>query len=77
MSNRHKAKHNTTRSKHTSDKRPPYAQKQIEGTDLDPTGSKNPHSELSSNMNRGQTLGDGPWNHQSQMPQGYEPSPFN
>jgi hypothetical protein len=69
-------KANTTRSGSTKDKRPPHAQKQTDKA-LDPTGALNEHQKLSTNTDRGQTLGNGPWNTQSQMPQGYEPTPFS
>jgi hypothetical protein len=60
MSNMHKPKHNTTRSKHTSDKRPAKAKEQ-QAKYQDTTGSQNQHNQLSSPTERGQTLGSGPW----------------
>lgn len=69
-------KHNTTRSGATKDTRPAEAQNQLDKY-LDVTGGSNPKSQLSSNTDRGQTLGDGPWNHQPSMPEGYQPSPWS
>ena len=60
MSVKTKAKHNTTRSGSTKDKRPKTAEAQRTKA-LDPTGANNPISSLSTNKDRGQTLGSGPW----------------
>ena len=60
MSVKIKAKHNTTRSGSTRDHRN-KAEHTQRNRALDPTGANNPISALSSNKDRGQTLGSGPW----------------
>jgi hypothetical protein len=75
MSNRHNAKHNTTRSKHTSDKRPKHAQKQLDKYH-DMTGGQNEHQQLNSNTDRGQTLGSGPWGQGHAMGPGSNVEPW-
>ena len=75
MSNRHKAKHNTTRSKNTSDTRPKGGQKQVDKYE-DMTGASNEHHKLNSNSNRGQTLGSGPWGKQQPLPEGFIQEPW-